>query len=522
MDICNRKTIKTAMVVLASTVFFLSVSCFANDEKVSSLIQLDDTELSEVKGQALMSLSYLAPRDSANPMRNVTSNNIGFYKLGVEAELELNANIRNLQLGCGGSKGGGACDIDIKNLALSGLPDFYDLNGVPVYSKGRASTSAKLINPFMELAISNPNSASTREVKGIRFSAEQISALLTAGLANNQSPSTTDGIQSLSGFMRIAQTTGTASTAQTKFGLTQNQQLGGVARLCVGIINDCAVANTDINFVSKPFSSASTGITVPSVSTDFVLPAFTINGSRQKVAVVNNILTKIDKIPIAADSAGQFNPALFNSDLLEVDLNCRGVSGRGCNLITLLKPQARFKMGKDSAINNLNMKIDFEQSLSMFHNIPLEGTGGYLSLQQMALLWPGAYLDPSDTSKSNLAFMSKNTDVAQPGWWMSFAKPIELGHLNVTNQIILDDNILGQVADRVTETLTPNYFNKPQATASNLLQVISLLLNNPLTSKVVADLNSATMQNPIYFKLQNQRLGNQEVISNCYGKLKFC
>lgn len=118
--------------------------------------------------------------------------------------------------------------------------------------------------------------------------------------------------------------------------------------------------------------------------------------------------------------------------------------------------------------------------------------------------------------------MSKNTDVAQPGWWMSFAKPIELGHLNVTNPIILDDNILGQVANRVTETLTPSYIDKPKATASNLGQVVSLLLNNPLTSKIVADLNSATQLNPVYFKLQNQRLGNQEVVSNCYGSLRFC
>lgn len=522
MDINAQKTIQRTRIVLISSAMVLSMNCFAEDEKITSLIQLNDSELSEVQGQALMSLSYLAPTDATNPMRNITSNNIGFYKLGLEAKLELNANIRNLQLGCGGSKGAGTCDIDIKNLALSGLPDSYDSNGVPVYNNRRASTSGELINPFIEFAISNPNSASVREVKGLRFSAEKISALLTAGLSNGQTPSTTDGIQSLSGFMRVAPTTGTAKTAQTKFGLTPNQQLGGVARLCVGLINDCLIADTDINFVSKPLSSASTGITVPSVSTNFDLPAFTINGSRQKIAVVNNILTKINSIPIAADSAGQFNPSLFTNDILEVGLNCNGVNGRGCGLITLLKPQARFRMGTDSVINNLNMKIDFEQSLSMFHNIPLEGTGGYLSLQQIALLWPGAYLAPSDSSKNNLSLMSKNTDVAQPGWWMSFAKPIELGHLNVTNPIILDDNILGQVANRVTETLTPNYIDKPKATASNLGQVVSLLLNNPLTSKIVADLNSATQSNPVYFKLQNQRLGNQEVVSNCYGSLKFC
>lgn len=498
----------------------ISSFAFAN----SQLKTLTDSELADVNGQALMSLSYLAPADNANPMKNVSNNNVGFYKLGLEAELELNANIKNIQLGCGGFNGKDACDIDIKNLSLSGLPDSYDSAGNPVYNAGRPSKSAALTNPFMELAISNPDSASTRKFEGVRFSAEKINALLSTGLSNIASPSTTDGIQRLSGFMKVASTTGTAQTAQTLFGLTQNQQLGGVARLCVGlgILGQCGLADTDINFTSKPSSSNSTGITVPSVGTNFVLPSFTINGTRQNAAYVNNILTRIDKIPIAADSQGNYDPSLFTNDVLEVDLDCNGVSGRGCELITALKPQAKFKMGTDSSIDNLNMKIDFEQSLSMFHNIPLEGTGGYLALQQIALLWPGAFQDSADMSKTSLAAMSKNTDVAQPGWWMSFANPIELGHLNVTDKIVLDDNILGQVADRVTETLTPDYVNKPRAEAKGLTEIVSLLLNNPLSSKVVADLNNATAANPVYFKLQNQRLGNQEVVANCYGSLKFC
>ena len=58
------------------------------------LTELSDKEMSQVEGQALMSLSYLAPTDAKNPMKNITGNDIGFYKLGMEAELELNANIK--------------------------------------------------------------------------------------------------------------------------------------------------------------------------------------------------------------------------------------------------------------------------------------------------------------------------------------------------------------------------------------------------------------------------------------------
>ena len=322
--------------------------------------------------------------------------------------------------------------------------------------------------------------------------------------------------------MQIAETTGTAYTQQTTFGLTQTQQLGGVARLCVGLIGGCGLADTDINFSSKPTSTASTGITVPSVSTDFTINPFTINGTRQTKAMVNDIRTVLSKIPIAADSAGQYSSSLFTNDVLEVDLNCNNVSGRGCGLITALKDTAKFKMGKDSAITNLNLSIDFEQSLSMFHNIPLTGTGGYLSLQSIALLWPGATVSTADAGKTSLSQMSGNTDVAQKGWWMSFADPVQLGKLNVTQPIILDDAILAQVAQRVTQTLTPDYVNKPKANARYLTDVISLLADNPLTSTIQADLNSSTLVNPVYFKLQNQQLGNQKVVSNCYGGLKFC
>lgn len=509
--------------------FLLTWSCgmstlvYANEP---NLVPMSDGELSAVNGQALMSLNYLSPTDASNPMRNISNNNnsnsIGFYKLGLEADVELNANIANVQLGCGGRNGADGCDIDIKNLSLSGLPDSYDASGNPVYNSGRASTSGVLSNPFIEFAINNPESASTREIKGFRLSAEKINALLSMGLSNGSKPSTIDGIQSLSGFMQVAQTTGTAKTAQTTFGLTPEQKLGGVAHLCVGLISDCALADTDINFISRPLSSVSTGITVPSVSTDFTLKAFTINGVRQNKATVNDIRTVISKIPIAKDTAGQYDPNLFTNDILEVDLNCTGVNGRGCDLITGLKDKAKFKMDTDSAITNLNMKIDFEQSLSMFHNIPLTGTGGYLSVQDIALLWPGAHVDSQDSSKSSLSSMGSNTDVAQPGWWMSFAEPIKLGHLEVTDKIILDNNILGQVADRVSKTLTADYALKPEARADNLIDVVSLLLNNPLSSKVVADLSTASAASPVSFKLTNQRLGNQEVVANCYGSLKFC
>lgn len=493
----------------------------------SQLQTLSDRELADVNGQALMSLSYLAPTDNANPMKNISNNSVAFYKLGLEAELELNANIKNLQLGCGGVNGKDACDLDIKNLALSGLPDSYDANGIPVFNNSRASTSGKLTNPFMEFAIANPKSASTRTVQGIRFSAEKISALLTTGIENLSSASSTDGIQRLSGFMQVAPTTGTANTQQTTFGKSSTQQIGGYAHLCAGIIGlGCSVYNRDIHFTSDTGSSQSTGITVPSVSAGFNLPGFVVNGKRQQNAIINDIRTNLATIPIASDGTSNYPASLFQNDQLRVNLDCNGVTGGsgliGCSALSFLKDQATFKMGTGSKIQNLNLKIDFEQALSMIHNIPLTGTGGYLSLQEIPLLWPGAKVASSDVGNTSLSAMSSNTDVAQAGWWMSFAEPIQLGKLNVTQPVILDDATLAQVANRVTEALNPNNPNKPQADASDLIKLGQLLADQPLTSTIVADLGDFTRSNPVYLKLQNQQLSNQAVKSNCYGSLKFC
>jgi hypothetical protein len=122
--------------------FLFLESAFA---KSSSLYSLSDHELSETTGQALMSLTYISPTDSANldsirtKVTNPSNGGVGFYKLGLEGVLELNANIKKLQLGCGGVNGAGACDIDIDYLSLSGDSDT---------NTGRASSSAKLTNPF--------------------------------------------------------------------------------------------------------------------------------------------------------------------------------------------------------------------------------------------------------------------------------------------------------------------------------------------------------------------------------------
>lgn len=457
------------------------------------LTSLSDDEMAKQTGQALFNLSYIAPADSTNLMKDKNINgtsvgSVGFYKLGIEAEMELNANIKNLQLGCGGRNGPDACDIDIKNLALSGLPDSNDANGNPVFNNGRPSTSAKLTNPFIEFAIKDPDIASTREVLGFRLSAEKISALLTAGLLNNATPSTTDGIQSLSGFMRIAATTGQVNTKAATFGIRSNEQIRG-------LLNALA---SDREFTSQPDDPDTKGITVPSMQANFSVPAFQVNGNRNAQAVARNVSTTITSIPLSNGPSNQLKVTF--------------------DPILLIASSAKVALKSGSEVKNLNMDITFSQALSMIHNVPLTGTGGYLALQNNKILWPGSYVDTADSAKTNLNEMTK-TDISQPGWWMSFAEPVQLGYLEASNPVNISA-VFPQVADLMTNELLKeeNRIYVPAGDAISTLFGTTIVTPNP----IVVDLNAATLTNPAKLSLANLQLKNQGVVPNCYGGLTFC
>ncbi|OTG93107.1 hypothetical protein [Acinetobacter sp. ANC 3832] len=491
----------------------------------STLQSMSDEQLSDTTGQALMNLSYIAPTDTNNLMSKYSSDkNIGFYKLGLEATMDLNANIKNLQLGCGGVNGAGACDIDIKNLSLSGLPTSSDVNGNPIYADGRPATSAQLTNPFMEFAVKNPGQASTREIVGLRFSAEKISGLLSAGLTNASTPSSSDGIQTLSGFMRIAQTTGEVDTMGGSFGKTVDQSIGGNISLkllggLLGTYNQWiqSYPNKENAGLGPSGGDVTTGITIPELKgIGFTLPAFQVNGNRLTAAIAQNIMLTLPSISLAKPTncnSAVTNCSQWDNDLLMVNIRSQSDHTKQDCVLGLVC-DAKFKMGAGSTLSNLNLNVTFNQALSMFHNIPLNGTGGYLSLQQMALLWPGNYVDSSDTSGKTLAQMSQ-TDVAQKGWWMSFADPVQLGYLKGGDKVDITP-VLPQVAALITKQLGDNPIDLGTGDGLNAI------FNAPITKVMNIDIGPYTAANPARLTLQNLKLANQEVAANCYGSLKFC
>ncbi len=164
------------------------------------LSALDDVTLSGQIGQAVFYTDYIAPGTLGAPAVN---NGIGFFTLGLNSTVELNANISRLQLGCGGVNGPGACDIDMSQVRFTG--------NSPGPSGTYADSNGIVTNPFIQLAIKNPTSLSTREVVGFNFGSQKINALVSIGL--NPTPEVSGigggqtGIKTISGSF-IAQVTG--------------------------------------------------------------------------------------------------------------------------------------------------------------------------------------------------------------------------------------------------------------------------------------------------------------------------
>ena len=419
-----------------------------------AMTALNDEELSEVEGQALMNLEYTAGSNGTDSLgQSYTQSNLGFYKLGLSAEIELNANIKKLQLGCGGSNNSirAGCDIDIDNLSLSGIPEA---------GQERPETSAKLTNPFIEFAIKNPTSAATREVMGFRVSAEKIVGLLTAGTNDG----TQNGINTLSGYMKIAPATGSTKTQETPF----TQSLTGKVNIA-GCLN-----------CPREFVTSNSTIKIPSMPVNFTTKEAILNGSRL-TSVNVNALADVPTI-ILTENSGNMKAVV-----------------PGTTWVTII-PLSNFTisdMRVNMQISGLKTDIALNQSLGLIHSLPLNNPVS-LSLQKSKLFWP------------------KEQAVADPGWWLAVNDPVQLETLNASENYAVDINpILPDVATYLSDWFDdhPLYVDFGSA--------VSALFTSKLVSNV-GEVNLGSLP-ALPLPLNNIPLGaSQNVISNCYGGLKFC
>ena len=502
---------------------------------------MSDSELSNARGQALLSLGHTAPSAAGT---GANYKDYSYYKMGLEVKVELNANIRSLQLGCGGVNGAGGCDIDIQNLSLSGPADGKLASGEPTWSKGRANTSAVLTNPFLEFAIKNAGSASTREVVGFRLSAEEILGHMAAGTVNDNvgGLSTGGGINSFSGYIGVAPTPVNSFTSPAMFGTTEDQIIYSDVTTIVGdrvaATNPQAMtpgrpgyvvpnSNADLRGLdglyrtdpSDPYSVI-WGVHVPSQSVAFTFPQTSVTGKRMTQLNLTVRDVPIPTIAIGARSGGvsmTMDEGLAGVNAATFFMGAKGTTSAGC--------EATYNPTNCTYIKNLKANVQVKQNFNLVHNLPLS-SGGYLSLQKEALRWPGstsaftydltsgAIVNRADDYVAPANEIFNAGDIAQPGWWMSFSDPLDFGALNPTTGIPMDD-VLPQIATFITNYLSNNDVDL------SLGDALGAVFGAPLY-KGIGDITLSNDARAV-MSLQNLQLdGHQNPVANCWGGLKFC
>lgn len=453
--------------------YFIAISCFSfglSFVHAETLKPMTDDQLAQTTGQALMSMSYVAPTDATNKesLRSGGATNIGFYKLGLEADLELNANINKLQLGCGGTNGAGNCDIDIDNLSLSGLGNSASSNtGSDADRSARVGSSAVLTNPFMQFAIKNPGSAATREIVGINLSSEKAVGLLTFGTENN---AIKNGINSLSGYMQVAATTGTAlvngfgssnvSGEVSRGQLVQSDGYNAITgkACCLFLGGNVSFKTTSYNLNLR---DQATGSNI--LKGDLVLPQQVITGSR------------------------------ISSAYLQATANVRDIGLSG-NIVANTLGVINLDKETQGTIKNLTVDVGINENLGYFHKASLNGTPVSLSLQSQDIQWTG------------------NKSVSKKGWWLEMSNPIDIGKIDPTERVDIPKSTLNTVMDQVSAYLNDHPVSCGAVLLLNCLAGSSI----PVGTVDLVNAQHAAMT------LTDLQLKQQSFTPNCYGTLKFC
>ena len=373
----------------------------------SGLTSLTDDEMAVETGQALFNLSYLAPGQTGNPMS--TASGVGFYTFSMEAEVAINANIKKLQLGCGGVNGANGCDIDVDNFSFGCIANSTGvcitlpptgIQKIGVENNNAVANQSQmrdfvLNNPFYQFAIKNPTTASTREIVGIRIGAADVKGPLSFNSINSFSgyltgkanvelrgqgpgrgnrPEDSDDVAITCGASTSPCSGSLGGTGQNSFGLDGSRSLG---------LNNDEACVIGICAEFKDLTASFTGIQRNN------RPAV-VNGNRATQAFISNL-------NLGNKNSGEIGVTRAIVDSLEIE---RSQASLGAGLINfilpLIKGQARDKIvgqlaaGLGTTVASLdNDSYKLPYNLSNVHQLEIDSTVFGITLSKESMQYPG-------------------------------------------------------------------------------------------------------------------------------------
>lgn len=196
---------------------------------------LEDEQLAQITGQSLLVADYIAPSGGAG-----STTDFHYYRMGLDALVEMNMNIDKLQLGCGGYNEAvrpNSCDIDLDYVSFLGRYTDSGNNPNQAQGAGKAgdpvASDFKLTRPYFEIAVRDIGGGQ-REIAGFKIGAQEADGFMGIGRkyangewneeigvrCNTSDPVTChSGINSISGHLDVEVSAALPITADTRIPL---------------------------------------------------------------------------------------------------------------------------------------------------------------------------------------------------------------------------------------------------------------------------------------------------------------
>ncbi|MFZ5755583.1 MAG: hypothetical protein ACOY3X_01615 [Pseudomonadota bacterium] len=411
---------------------FLIAACLLPGVAHAYMQPLEDSELSQIEGQAFFQTDKMVGTGTTA----TGTNNITFYKIGLDTQFDFNMNIKEMELG----RTNTGVDLWGRDVAFG-----CAANAAGTCVDSSLATQLRqfsLKRPFLQIAVANDGAKASREVIGIRIGAENVNGPLSFGQ-----------LLSFSGYMSA--TANFTMQAQTDVAVTCGPSTGP----CVG----SASHSTGIN--SFGYNAPNQSLDMDNFSiTGCVLIIICLTDQARNYTVNINSASQSGKVVTASGS--RLTQAIIND--IDFDTLINSITGSMTlnqsngineNLVSLVIGQVR-SQANTQVKNQFRAALqiggggqlpgcaslascDLPYNLGNVHQVLINSPDFGLSFQKQALSYPG-YVAAMNTGWSMYLPNAFTLNVVRPA--SNFTSNITNGNAyngNIINLPPVYDNCWG-------------------------------------------------------------------------------